>query len=203
MDDEVPRASGGRSEMLRLIQKWLKAGVSENGQWSETNLGTPQGAVVSPLLANVYLHYVFDLWADVWREKVAMGDIVVVRWLPPAQIRTSASAHTALTKDEWRRSVRRDRDAGHGVGEPISVQQWGKSFPTVPVLADCAGSEHSPQPVDTSLEETQLSRVAGHAVVLVITQHLVSVRVRPRPPSTFFPPKSMQGFARMHQSGRG
>jgi group II intron reverse transcriptase/maturase len=48
--------------MLRLIQKWLRAGVSEDGQWSETKLGTPQGAVVSPLLANVYLHYVFDLW---------------------------------------------------------------------------------------------------------------------------------------------
>ena len=48
--------------ILRLIQKWLKAGVSEDGQWSETNGGTPQGAVVSPLLANVYLHYVFDLW---------------------------------------------------------------------------------------------------------------------------------------------
>jgi group II intron reverse transcriptase/maturase len=66
--------------MLRLIQKWLKAGVSEDGQWSETNLGTPQGAVVSPLLANVYLHYVFDLWADVWRRKVASGDIIVVRY---------------------------------------------------------------------------------------------------------------------------
>jgi retron-type reverse transcriptase len=54
--------------VLRLIQKWLKAGVSEDGQWSETKLGTPQGAVASPLLANVYLHYVFDLWADVWRK---------------------------------------------------------------------------------------------------------------------------------------
>src|ERR1700685_2426708 len=48
--------------ILRLIRKWLKAGVSEDGQWSETKLGTPQGAVASPLLANVYLHYVFDLW---------------------------------------------------------------------------------------------------------------------------------------------
>ena len=66
--------------MLRLIQKWLKAGVSEDGQWSETNLGTPQGAVISPLLANVYLHYVFDLWADVWRKKAATGDIIVVRY---------------------------------------------------------------------------------------------------------------------------
>jgi RNA-directed DNA polymerase len=66
--------------MLGLIQKWLKAGVSEDGQWAETNVGTPQGAVISPLLANVYLHYVFDLWVEVWRKKVANGDVVVVRY---------------------------------------------------------------------------------------------------------------------------
>src|ERR1700685_1429187 len=64
----------------RLIQKWLKAGVSEEGQWSETEVGTPQGAVVSPLLANVYLHYVFDLWVEVWRKKMAKGDVIVVRY---------------------------------------------------------------------------------------------------------------------------
>jgi group II intron reverse transcriptase/maturase len=66
--------------VIRLIQKWLKAGVSEDGQWSETKQGTPQGAVVSPLLANVYLHHVFDLWADVWRRKVAKGDVMIVRY---------------------------------------------------------------------------------------------------------------------------
>ena len=66
--------------ILRLIQKWLKAGVSEDGQWSETKLGTPQGAVVSPLLAKVYLHYVFDLWVEAWREKIAKGNVVVVRY---------------------------------------------------------------------------------------------------------------------------
>src|SRR6202795_3272589 len=66
--------------MLRLIQKWLKAGVSEDGQWSETEVGTPQGAVVSPLLANLYLHYVFDLWVEVWRKKMAKGDVIVVRY---------------------------------------------------------------------------------------------------------------------------
>ena len=66
--------------ILRLIQKWLKAGVSEDGQWSETSVGTPQGAVVSPLLANVYLHYVFDLWVEAWRKKVARGDVIVVRY---------------------------------------------------------------------------------------------------------------------------
>ena len=66
--------------ILRLIQKWLKAGISEDGQWSESKVGTPQGAVVSPLLANVYLHYVFDLWVEAWRKKVAKGDVIVVRY---------------------------------------------------------------------------------------------------------------------------
>ena len=66
--------------ILRLIQKWLKAGVSEDGQWSETKVGTPQGAVISPLLANIYLHYVFDLWIAAWRKKVADGEVIVVRY---------------------------------------------------------------------------------------------------------------------------
>ena len=55
--------------VLRLIQRWLKVGVSEDRQWSETRLGTPQEAVVSPQLANVCLHYVFDLRAELWRKK--------------------------------------------------------------------------------------------------------------------------------------
>jgi RNA-directed DNA polymerase len=66
--------------ILGLIQKWRKAGVSEDGQWSESKVGTPQGAVVSPLLAKVYLHYVFDLWIEAWRQKVAAGDVIVVRY---------------------------------------------------------------------------------------------------------------------------
>ena len=70
----------GDPRIVRLIQKWLKAGVSEEGQWSETRVGTPQGAVISPLLANIYLHYVFDLWVEVWRRKVAQGDVLVVRY---------------------------------------------------------------------------------------------------------------------------
>ncbi len=65
--------------ILRLIQKWLTAGVSEEGEWSRTKLGTPQGSVISPLLANVFLHYVFDLWVQKWR-KTARGDVIVVRY---------------------------------------------------------------------------------------------------------------------------
>jgi group II intron reverse transcriptase/maturase len=70
--------------ILRLIQKWLTAGVSEEGEWKETKVGTPQGAVVSPLLANIYLHYVFDLWANQWRRKCAHGDMIVVRYADDA-----------------------------------------------------------------------------------------------------------------------
>ena len=66
--------------VLRLIDKWLAAGVIEDGKWSETLAGSPQGASVSPLLANVYLHYVFDLWADWWRHRRAHGDVIIVRF---------------------------------------------------------------------------------------------------------------------------
>jgi RNA-directed DNA polymerase len=66
--------------VLRLIRKWLKAGVIEDGVWSETVEGTPQGASASPLLANVYLHYAFDLWAERWRRRQARGDMIVVRF---------------------------------------------------------------------------------------------------------------------------
>ena len=66
--------------VLRLIRKWLAAGVIEDGNWSETVEGSPQGASVSPLLANVYLHYVFDLWAERWRRRHARGDVIIVRF---------------------------------------------------------------------------------------------------------------------------
>jgi group II intron reverse transcriptase/maturase len=66
--------------VLRLIRKWLRAGVSEDGQWSKTTVGTPQGAVISPLLANIYLHYAFDQWVQLWRAQHAAGNVIVVRY---------------------------------------------------------------------------------------------------------------------------
>src|SRR6266704_1962693 len=66
--------------VLRLIRKWMTAGVIEDGNWSETVEGSPQGASVSPLLANVYLHYVFDVGADWWRRRYAHGDVNIVRF---------------------------------------------------------------------------------------------------------------------------
>ena len=66
--------------ILRLIRKWLKAGVMEEGKWSEPFTGTPQGAVISPLLANVYLHYSFDLGVHAWRQRWAQGEVVIIRY---------------------------------------------------------------------------------------------------------------------------
>jgi group II intron reverse transcriptase/maturase len=82
----------GDKRVVRLIQKWLKAGVMEDGQWSETKEGSPQGSVIpglrvrsgSPILANLYLHYVLDLWVEVWRKKLARGEVMIVRYADDA-----------------------------------------------------------------------------------------------------------------------
>jgi len=70
----------GDKRLVQLIQKWLHAGIIEGTDWSDNGKGTPQGAVLSPLLANVFLHYVFDLWINLWRKVHARGDCVVVRY---------------------------------------------------------------------------------------------------------------------------
>jgi RNA-directed DNA polymerase len=70
----------GDRRMIRLIQKWLKTGVLEDGEVRVSERGTAQGAVISPLLANIYLHYVFDFWANGWRQQEATGDMIIVRY---------------------------------------------------------------------------------------------------------------------------
>lgn len=70
----------GDERIIRLVRKWLKAGVLGDGVWSVSETGTPQGAVASPLLANVFLHYVFDLWAAQWRRREATGNVIFVRY---------------------------------------------------------------------------------------------------------------------------
>jgi RNA-directed DNA polymerase len=70
----------GDPRILRLIQKWLTAGVLEDGVVSVSETGTGQGSVISPLLANVYLHYAFDLWAERWRRREARGNMIIVRY---------------------------------------------------------------------------------------------------------------------------
>jgi RNA-directed DNA polymerase len=70
----------GDRRIIRLIRKWLKAGVLEDGAVSVSERGTAQGAVISPLLANIYLHYALDLWAERWRQREAAGDMIIVRY---------------------------------------------------------------------------------------------------------------------------
>ena len=70
----------GDRRIVHLIQKWLRAGALEEDQRVETTEGTPQGAVISPLLANIYLHYVYDLWVRQWRRRHTTGDMIVVRY---------------------------------------------------------------------------------------------------------------------------
>ena len=70
----------GDRRVVRLIRKWLKAGVLENGILTATEIGTPQGSVISPLLSNLYLHHVFDLWAHQWRQTPGRGRMIIVRY---------------------------------------------------------------------------------------------------------------------------
>ena len=77
MDGQVHRALCRRPESPAPHPEVAEGRVSEDGEWAKTEVGTPQGAVVSPLLANIYLHYVFDLWVRHWRKHHATGDVIV------------------------------------------------------------------------------------------------------------------------------
>lgn len=70
----------GDKRIVKLIHQWLKAGVLEQGEWRWSEKGTPQGGLISPLLANIYMHYVFDQWVNQWRKRKAQGDVIVVRY---------------------------------------------------------------------------------------------------------------------------
>jgi group II intron reverse transcriptase/maturase len=131
--------------VLRLIQRWLRAGVIEQGEWSQTTQGAAQGASVSPLLANVYLHYVFDLWAERWRRRHASGDVIIVRFADDYIVgfeheqdarrfqedlrRRLAEFNLELAAEKTRliqfgRNAARDRNA-RGVGKPETFQFLG------------------------------------------------------------------------------
>jgi group II intron reverse transcriptase/maturase len=131
--------------VLRLIQKWMAAGVIEDGSWTAFEEGVPQGASVSPSLANVYAHYVFDLWAHQWRTRHARGDVVIVRFADDAVVgfehrddaeRFWADLRDRLTKFslelnaektrliEFGRFAARDRKA-RGLGKPETFEFLG------------------------------------------------------------------------------
>jgi RNA-directed DNA polymerase len=114
--------------VVRLIQKWLNAGVLEDGKRIRTEEGTPQGGSASPLLANVYLHYVFDLWAQAWRRKQARGDMVIVRFADDIVVgfRVKADAARVWTEliDRMRRfslELHPEKTSASGMGVPPSA----------------------------------------------------------------------------------
>jgi RNA-directed DNA polymerase len=110
--------------VLRLIQKWLAAGVIEDGIWSQTLAGTAQGASASPLLANVYLHYVFDLWAHQWRGRHAHVEMIIVRYADD-YIVGFESEHDA----HWFLADLRDRLAGFSLelaADKTRLLQFGR-----------------------------------------------------------------------------
>ena len=97
------------ARVVRLIKKWLHAGVLEEGRLTQSELGTVQGGSVSPLLANIYLHYAFDLWVEQWRGHHARGDVIVVRyaddWVAGFQLRDDAE-HPPVVRRRGRAAAR-------------------------------------------------------------------------------------------------
>lgn len=97
----------GDRRILRLIKRWLRAGVLEDGKWSETEKGTPQGAEISPLLCNVYLHYAFDLWVQHWRKHRATGEVIVVRYADDSVLGFQYRADAERFLQEWRERLQK------------------------------------------------------------------------------------------------
>jgi group II intron reverse transcriptase/maturase len=138
----------GDPRMIRLIRKWLKAGVMNDGEWESNETGTPQGSVISPTLANVFLHYAFDLWAERWRRRNASGNVIVVRFaddtvagfenladaarfqadLRERMEKFGLTLHPEKTRlIEFGRFAARDR-ARRGVGKPETFNFLGFTF---------------------------------------------------------------------------
>jgi len=138
----------GDPRIIRLIRKWLKAGVLEGGVVSVSDTGTGQGSVISPLLANVYLHYVLDLWVARWRRREATGDMIVVRYADDFIVGFQHESDARRFRDEMRERLRgfaltlhpdktrliefgrfaADRRARRGLGKPETFKFLGFTF---------------------------------------------------------------------------
>ncbi len=121
----------GDPRLLRLIQKWLKAGVSEEGEGSETTVGTPQGAVLSPLLANIYLHYVLDEWAHAWRQK-RMGNMFIVRYADDAVFCFQHRAQAERFQQELEKCVAAEADDRDALRQVVELYHESIQGPVSP-----------------------------------------------------------------------
>jgi group II intron reverse transcriptase/maturase len=138
----------GDPRIIRLIQKWLKAGVLEDGVVTTSEMGTGQGSVASPLLANIYLHYVFDLWAERWRRREATGDMIILRYADDIVVGFEHEAEARRFWDAMRARLQEfslslhpektrliefgrlaaDRRAQRGLGKPETFNFLGFTF---------------------------------------------------------------------------
>ena len=138
----------GDQRIIRLIRKWLKAGVLEDGVVTVSDRGTGQGAVISPLLANIYLHYVLDLWAVRWRQREATGDMVIVRYADDFIVGFQHENDAQRFLDEMRERLQKfaltlhpektrliefgrfaaERRQRHGLGKPETFNFLGFTF---------------------------------------------------------------------------
>jgi group II intron reverse transcriptase/maturase len=138
----------GDPRTLRLIRKWLKAGVLEDGVVMNSDRGTGQGSVISPLLANIYLHYVIDLWAERWRRREATGDMIIVRYADDIIVGFEHETDARRFLDAMRERLEKfalslhpdktrliefgrfaaNRRAQHGLGKPESFSFLGFIF---------------------------------------------------------------------------
>jgi RNA-directed DNA polymerase len=105
----------GDGRVIRLVRRWLRAGVLESGKFSVSEQGTPQGAVISPLLANVYLHYVYDLWAAQWQGRKAKGQMITVRYADDLVVGFEQEADARRFWDELRERLKRFGLVLHGL----------------------------------------------------------------------------------------
>src|ERR1039458_3140536 len=122
----------GDKRVLRLIHNWVNAGVIEDGTWKASEVGAPQGASVSPLLANIYLHYVLDRWVRQWRRRCARGEVIIVRFAEDCVTRTQGGIDVedrirqAVLCQRWRKALR-DRSAGGGPKPPQAAPVKSRS----------------------------------------------------------------------------
>ena len=137
----------GDRRIIRLIQKWLKAGILEDGVVAVSDRGTGQGSVISPLLANIYLHYALDLWAARWRRRAAAGDMIIVRYADDFIVGFQHESDARRFLDEMRERLREfalslhpektrliefgrfaaERRKRHGLGKPETFNFLGFS----------------------------------------------------------------------------
>ena len=134
--------------VVRLIQKWLNAGVLEDGKRIRVEEGTPQGGSASPLLANIYLHYVFDLWAQAWRRKQAHGEMIVVRFADDIVVGFQTKADAEQFRDELAERMRKFNLELHPVKTrllefgPFAVQNRQRRGEGKPETFDFLGFTH-------------------------------------------------------------